>query len=107
MLDWSIISAALVAALPGLLALLISWKKVRSERGKTDADAAKSIVDAAGGVVVFKEKQVADLIERVRILEEGETLHEKRIEALERGIRTLSKQLSDAGLTPAWTMQEA
>ena len=106
-MDWNIVLPALIAAAPGLIALLLAWRKVRSERSKTDADAAKAIVDAAGGLVAFKEKQIADMILRIKMLEETETVHEKRIEALERGVSALSKQLSDAGLTPVWTMQEA
>lgn len=107
MLDWTVLLAAIVAASPGIIALALAWKKARSEQSKTDAEAAKAIVDAAGGLVTFKEKQIADMILRIKMLEESETAHEKRIEALERGVSALSKQLSDAGLTPVWTMQEA
>jgi hypothetical protein len=107
MLDWTVLLAAIVAASPGIIALALAWKKSRSEQSKTDAEAAKAIVDAAGGLVAFKEKQIADMILRIKMLEESESLHEMRIATLERGIATLSKQLSDAGLTPAWSLREA
>lgn len=88
-MDWNIILPAILVASPGLLALLLAWKKSRTEKDKSDADAAQVIVDAAGAIVILKEKQtkemeaeISDLRERVRLLEVTVQLLETQIKTL-------------------------
>ena len=60
---------ALITASPGIIALLLAWRKARSERQKVEADATKVIVDSAAGVVTMKDEVIADLRIRIEILE--------------------------------------
>lgn len=68
-MDWVPIVVALVAASPGIFVFLRDLRKSRSESNKNDADAAKTITEAAGAVVLLREEHVKNMELRISLLE--------------------------------------
>jgi len=92
-MDWNILLPALIAASPGLIALILAWRKARTERAKLDAETAKVIVDAAGAVVILKEKQTKEMEAEISDLRE-------RVKTLEAAVQLLEFQLISLGKVP-------
>lgn len=77
---------ALIAASPGLLALIVQWVKQRKENTKVEAEAADVITKAAKSAVELQGAQVARLDAEILTCK-------KRIALLERWVQLLSEQI--------------
>lgn len=121
---------ALIAATPGIIAIIRGRKKEKAEEEKIRADAAKAITEAAGAMldeyreeVVSLKRLVAQQQEEIRCLEaqvdkQTEKAAEQaveikkqkeRIDLLEKerreildGVRALNAQVRNLGQKPVW-----
>ena len=125
-MDPSTIVAAIVtvfcsAGFSGLIAALISRKKIKAESDKTDADAAKVITDIALQMVEPLRKQIEAQNKRIdvqdRRIEAQDTVIfnqtkelltlrplPRLVEEMTRGINILISQIRAQGHEPDWTI---
>lgn len=109
------VAVAIISAVVGLVtAFLINgvgWFLLRSQRDKTDAEAADVLTGAALKIVTKLQEQVAKLeghvekLERELELQKGalKTMTELNVELL-RGTYVLSEQIVNLGEEPCWTV---
>ncbi len=117
-----VVVIALVAATPGLLALIIGERRVARRRDMTreDDEIQDGLLAQLRAQVAAQQKTILFLTQRVNELdrarkqeyEETEALRQE-IEALRqenaelgRGVAALSRQMEEAQITPAWRPQE-
>jgi len=129
-MDWGDILVAFIAAVPGVIALVVALKKIPHENAKTDADTEKvkaeienihaEIADRWAEQVKRLDFQILDLLERdkkkaerigvlesqvLKLTNEKEVLR-LEVDALARGVMILSRQLVDLGHQPKWKKEE-
>lgn len=112
------VMGALLAAAPGIVALVMSRNKLKAEGVKLRAEATNILSDAAIQLVEPLQKRVTALEARVACLEtENDTLRTKvhqfeeqvrefraLIRALWEGALMLTRQLKDRKIAPAWEL---
>lgn len=123
--NWLIqVVVAIVASLPGILALIASRNRTRAEESKIKAEAADIVADSAVQVMTQTiaplQKRIEELERRVSQLEcENRALRNENagfsatidsfrnlIRVLWEGVITLSAQLEDGMLSPGWHLEQ-
>jgi hypothetical protein len=113
-MDSGHILSAVVGLITAFLINGVGWFLVRSQRAKTNAEAADIITGSALKLVQELRQQVADLRTEVDTLEEELGIQKGLLKVvtelnvrLLRGTAILTDQLNNLGEEPCWTIQDA
>ena len=94
--------APIIVAIAAFITAGISLWKAKSDRRKTDADAATQIQDAALELLKPFKEEVAELRQEQERLKKVLTRAMSRIAYLMGGIAVLTQQITQKGDTPQW-----
>lgn len=99
-LEWTTIIVAFIAAIPGLIALIVQRRRIRAETKAADADATEKITGAAERVVTMLERRIDELEKtgaengrRIKDLEED-------VKVLSAHVKVLEQQIIELGAIP-------
>jgi peptidoglycan hydrolase CwlO-like protein len=97
-----VVLVALIGAVPGVIALVLQFRKNRTEEKKGNADVSLTITESALKLVEPLNKEIDKLKIQVTNLEKKIEHQDEMIHRYNVGTKKLLKQLCDNNMKPVW-----